>query len=185
MTPAERERAADYLAETRENLVRSTRNLWRAQLQFKPGPDRWSVAECIEHIIVVEGLILGNIEKALQQAPASSKPAMSDDEILRTIVNRASRVKGPERLMPTGRWSHDQLLSEFDAARKRTCDFVASTNSRLREHGYPHPLFGQFDCYQWLLAIGAHGERHRAQAEEVMAEADFPHLSLPNLSTGM
>jgi hypothetical protein len=43
MTPAERERAAAYLAETRENLVCSTRNLWRAQLQFKPAPDRWSV----------------------------------------------------------------------------------------------------------------------------------------------
>jgi uncharacterized damage-inducible protein DinB len=185
MTPAERERAATYLAETRENLVCSTRNLWRAQLQFKPAPDRWSVVECLEHIIVVEGLILSNIEKTLQQAPASSKPAMSDDEILCTIVNRTFRVKGPERLMPTGRWSHDQLLSEFDAARKRTCDFVTSTKAPLREHGYPHPLFGQLDCYQWLLAIGGHGERHRAQAEEIMAEEDFPHLSLPHLSTGM
>jgi hypothetical protein len=122
MTPAERERAAAYLAETRENLVCSTRNLWRAQLQFKPAPDRWS---------------------------------------------------------------HDELLSEFDAARKRTCDFVVSTNAPLREHGYPHPLFGQFDCYQWLLAIGGHGERYRAQAEEVMAGGDFPHLSLPHLNTGM
>ena len=69
MTPAERERAAAYLAETRENLVCSTRNLWRAQLQFKPAPERWSVAECLEHIIVVEGLILSNVEKTLQQAP--------------------------------------------------------------------------------------------------------------------
>jgi len=135
MTPAERERAAAYLAETRENLVCSTRNLWRAQLQFKPALERWSVAECLEHIIVVEGLILSNVEKTLQQAPASSKPAMSDDEILCTIVNRTFRVKGPEHLMPTGRWSHDQLLIEFDAARKRTCDFVASTNAPLREHG--------------------------------------------------
>ena len=57
------------------------------------------MAECLEHIIVVEGLILSNVEKTLQQAPASSKPAMSDDEILCTIVNRTFRVKGPERLM--------------------------------------------------------------------------------------
>ena len=82
MTPAERERAAAYLAETRENLVCSTRNLWRAQLQFKPAPDRWSLAECLEHIVAVEGLILSNIEKTLQQAPASSRLAIIDDEIL-------------------------------------------------------------------------------------------------------
>jgi hypothetical protein len=185
MTPAERDRVASYLADTRERLVSSTRNLWRAQLQFKPAPDRWSVAECLEHIIVVEGLILSSIEKALQQPPASSKPAMSDDEILRTVVDRSFRVRGPERLMPTGRWSHDQLLSEFDAVRKCTCDFAASTNAPLRDHGYPHPMFGHFDCYQWLLAIGGHGERHQAQAEEVMADAGFPHLGLPHLSTGM
>jgi uncharacterized damage-inducible protein DinB len=185
MTPAERERVTFYLAETRENLVGSMRHLWRAQLQFKPAPDRWSVAECLEHIIVVEGLILSNIEKTLQKASASSKPAMSDDEILSTVVNRAFRVKGPERLMPTGRWSHDELLSEFDAVRERTSDFAASTNAPLREHGYPHPMFGHFDCYQWLLAIGGHGERHRAQAEEVMSEAGFPNLRFPDLSTGM
>jgi uncharacterized damage-inducible protein DinB len=185
MTPAERSRVALYLAETRENLVRSTQNLWRAQLQFKPAPDRWSVAECLEHIIVVESLILNNIEKTLQQASPSSKRAMSDDEIMSTVVNRSFRVKGSERLMPTGRWSHDQLLSEFDAVRKRTSDFASSTNAPLREHGYPHPMFGQFDCYQWLLAIGGHGERHRIQAEEVIADAGFPHLSFPDLSTGM
>ena len=185
MTPAERERVTLYLAKTRESLVCSTRNLWRAQLQFKPTPDRWSVAECLEHIIVVEALILTNIEKSLQQESPPFKPAMKDDEILSTVVNRTSRVKGPERLMPTGRWSHDQLLSEFDAARKRTAIFAASTNAPLREHGYPHPMFGQFDCYQWLLMIGAHGERHRAQAEEVMAEAGFPQLRFPNLTAGI
>jgi len=121
----------------------------------------------------------------LQQGSPSFKPDMRDNEILSTVVNRTSRVKGPERLMPTGRWSHDQLLSEFDATRTRTSVFAASTNAPLREHGYPHPMFGQLDCYQWLLMIGAHGECHRAQAEEVMAEAGFPQLRFPNLTTGI
>jgi len=76
--------------------------------------------------------------------------------------------------MPMGRWPHDQLVREFEAARKRTSEFAATTSADLRQAAFPHPMFGPLDCYQWLLLIAAHGERHRAQAEEVMADANFP-----------
>jgi uncharacterized damage-inducible protein DinB len=181
MTPAERERALAYLAETRENLHRSTKNLSPTQLQFKPAPDRWSVAECLEHIAIVEGFILSAINSTLQQPPpASFKPALSDDvldERLKKATERATRVKAPANLEPTGRRPHDQLHSEFDAVRKRTADFVSTTNAPLRQTGFPHPLMGNLDCYQWILLIGGHGERHRAQAEEVMADANFPRAA--------
>ncbi len=181
MTPAERERALAYLAETRENLHRSTKSLSATQLQFKPAPDRWSVAECLEHIAIVEDFILSAINNTLQQPPpASFKPAMSDDvldERLKKATERATRVKAPANLEPTGRRPHDQLHSEFDAVRKRTADFISSTNAPLRQTGFPHPLMGNLDCYQWVLLIGGHGERHRAQAEEVMADANFPRAA--------
>lgn len=177
MTPAERERAAAYLAETRENLLRFASGLSPAQLHYKPGPDRWSVAECLEHIIFVEGFILAKINDVLLREAATSAPAMSDDDIVHAVVGRTSRLKGPDHVMPTGRWAHDQLLPEFQATRARTSQFAASTNAPLRQHGFPHPVFGHIDCYQWLLLIAAHGERHRAQAEEVMAEPGFPRAA--------
>ena len=177
MTPSERERIAAYLTETRENLLRTARNLAPTQLQYKPAPDRWSVAECLEHIVVVETLILDNINNTLQQAAGSSASSFGDDGLRQMVVDRSTRVKGPDRLMPSGRWPDGQLLSEFEAARKRTADFVAATNAQLREYAFPHPMFGPLDCYQWLLLAGAHGERHRAQAEEVMADAGFPRAS--------
>jgi uncharacterized damage-inducible protein DinB len=180
MTPAERERAVAYLAETRENLHRSTKNLSPTQLQFKPAPDRWSVAECLEHIVIVEDFILSTINSTLQQPPGSFKSAISDDvldERLKKATERATRVKAPANLEPTGRRPHDQLHREFDATRKRTADFVSSTNAPLRQSGFPHPILGNLDCYQWVLLIGGHGERHRAQAEEVMADANFPRAA--------
>jgi uncharacterized damage-inducible protein DinB len=177
MTPAERERISAYLNETRENLLRTTSGLSPTQLEYKPASDRWSVAECLEHITVAEGFILGNINKTLQQGADSSTPSVGDDGLVKMVVDRSTRVQGPEFIMPTGRWAHDQLLGEFESARKRTADFVTSTNVELRQHAFPHPMFGELDCYQWLLLIGAHGERHRAQAEEVMADAGFPRAA--------
>ena len=93
------------------------------------------------------------------------------------VVDRSERMKGPERLMPTGRWPHHELRREFESVRKRTSEFAANTDARLRESVFPHPRLGPLDCYQWLLLIAAHGERHRAQAEEVMASAGFPRAA--------
>ncbi|HYL68181.1 MAG TPA: DinB family protein [Candidatus Limnocylindria bacterium] len=177
MTPAERERATTYLAETRERLLRTMRGLSPAQLQYKPAPDRWSVAECVEHIIMVESFLLANVEKTLQRAADSTSPVMGDDAIVQRVVARLTRVKGPDHLMPTARWPHDKLLPEFEGVRRRTAEFTANVTAELRQHTFPHPIFGPCDCYQWLLFIGAHGERHRAQAEEVMADSRFPRAA--------
>lgn len=177
MTPDERERASVYLRETRENLLRTTSSLSPTQLQYKPAPDRWSVAECLEHITLTEDLIFGNINNALQQASESTTSSMGDQGIVQIVADRSTRVKGPERLMPSGRWAHDQLLGEFESVRKRTAEFAATTEVPLRQYSFPHPMLGAIDCYQWLLLIGAHGERHRAQAEEVIADPGFPRAA--------
>ena len=177
MTPTERERAIASLDETRERLLAVAQRLSPSQLAFKPAPDRWSIAECIEHITLVETSILRAIEKTVQQ-PADLPPnAFEDDMLLARVVDRTTRAKGPERLMPTGRWSHDELLREFEAARKRTSEFAATTAAPLRQSGFPHPHFGALDCYQWLLLIPAHGDRHRAQVEEVMASPGYPRAA--------
>jgi uncharacterized damage-inducible protein DinB len=180
MTPAERDRVVSYLADTRENLLRSTRGLSRDQLLFKPAPDRWSVAECLEHIVVVERAVMGRVSGALQQPADPAKCSAfegRDESLVQRIVDRSIPAKAPDIIAPTGRWPHAQLLPEFEAARKSTAEFAASCTADLRRHIAAHPRFGDLDCYQWLLMIGAHGERHRAQAEEVIASAGFPRAA--------
>jgi uncharacterized damage-inducible protein DinB len=177
MTPAERERVLTYLRETQENLLRATRNLSPTQLQYKPAPDRWSVAECLEHLAFTEGLVLNNINNALERPADSSTPGMSDNGVMQLVADRSNRRMAPEPIAPAGRWSHDQVVGEFESARKRTLDFVATTSAQLRQHTFPHPMLGTIDCYQWLLLVGAHGERHRAQAEEIIADAGFPRAA--------
>jgi len=68
-------------------------------------------------------------------------------------------------------------LQQFAAARKRTSEFAAATNADLRRHFLPHPVFGDLDCYQWLLLLGAHCDRHRVQSQEVKASAEFPRAA--------
>ena len=45
----------EYLDETKEKLEESVNNLSEEQLTFKPEEESWSVAQIVEHIVIVEG----------------------------------------------------------------------------------------------------------------------------------
>ena len=57
LTEAEKERALQYLESTRRDVLDATKGLSEAQWNFKPGPDRWSVAQVMEHIAAAEDFI--------------------------------------------------------------------------------------------------------------------------------
>jgi uncharacterized damage-inducible protein DinB len=187
MTAAERETLLKNLEESRERLLRMAKNLSTEQLHYRPAPDRWTVAECVEHIATVEARVLGVIQKTLEAGPDSSKRSAmegKDDALVAGVVARMPRFKAPEPLVPTGRWPDEQLLNEFEAARRQTRAFAAGASADLRRHFYKHPALGELDLYQWLLLIAAHCDRHRVQSEEVMASPGFPrplaNASAPN-----
>jgi len=177
ITAAERNALLKNLADSRERLLGAVQGLSREQLHYRPAPGRWTVAECVEHIAMVEGRVLGLIQKTLSDGPAPGKrSAMEgrDSALSEDVAGRVTRFQAPEYLVPRGQWPDEQLLKEFEAARQRTREFASTTDADLRKHFYAHPVLGELDLYQWLLLIGAHCDRHRAQSEEVMAGAGFP-----------
>src|SRR5215471_16072430 len=55
LAQTDREKGIKYLEQTRDGVVQATKGLSDAQMTFKSGPDRWSVAETLEHIATAEG----------------------------------------------------------------------------------------------------------------------------------
>src|SRR5256885_11519884 len=49
VTQGEKERAVQYLESTKKGVLDATKGLSEAQWNFKPAPDRWSVARSEEH----------------------------------------------------------------------------------------------------------------------------------------
>jgi hypothetical protein len=141
------------------------------------------VAENLEHIIVTEKFVLGRLEGPVQQvpdAPQHSRWQGRDEPFIRKLAEkREDRFQAPERLRPTGRWSIEALVPEFEAARGLSREFAASTQADLRSRFFRHPApaVGEIDFYQLLLLISAHCDRHCTQSEEVMASPGFPRES--------
>ena len=178
MEKTEREQVLHYLADTREMLIRSVDRLTAEQQFFRSAADRWSVADCVEHVTVVETNILKAIQRTLQGPPDPNQPGLTqgkDRTILEMVPSRQTRVKGPDAVMPNGRWPHfEALLLQFEAARERSVRFAAVTQADLRAFAFPHPFLGPLDCYQWLLFLAAHCERHVHHLQEVKTDAAFP-----------
>jgi len=68
---AEREQALKYLAETRAGVVAAVNGLSEAQMRFKPAPERWSVADTLEHITLTECFFVQNVRPQLKRSPAA------------------------------------------------------------------------------------------------------------------
>jgi hypothetical protein len=167
--------ASRHLAITRGCLVESVSGLCAAQWTFKPQNDAWSIAENMEHLVLIEGRIHAIIGK-MSNAPESSfdsKQSEMDNIILTEVPKRAIKVKAPLPLYPTCRWSGPEALQLFIASREQTMQLLAAP--LLRGRVLPHPFFGPWDGYQWLLAVGSHTARHTDQIREIKADPNFPH----------
>jgi hypothetical protein len=178
ISPAERAAAMKALDDSQQKLEAVTGKLTPEQWTFKPGPDRWSIAECVEHIAITERLILAGMRKALAAPPAPGKFNQDrDGQILTKMTNRENRVQAPQEIRPTGLPEYatrESGIAAFAKIRQRSREFAETTQADLRAHGFPHPFFGDLDVYQWLFMLAGHASRHTLQIEEVIASPGFP-----------
>ena len=70
VTQAEKDKALQYLETTKKGVLEATKGLSEAQWNFKPAPDRWSVAQVMEHIAAAEDFIRGMLKEKIMMAPA-------------------------------------------------------------------------------------------------------------------
>ncbi len=177
LTTEEISKAARYLMDARDALVASATGLSSSQWDFKPAPECWSIAEIVEHVVLVENRAQGVIGKMSDAPPPPTgwDAKQVDDFVLATIPGRLQKIQAPAPVTPTRRWSGAEALEHFIETRNHTIELLAAP--ALRGHVLPHPIFGPWEGYQWLLAAAGHSARHTLQIREVKARPDFPQDS--------
>src|SRR5579862_2285621 len=117
LAPSDRDRALAELNASRQQFLDSVAGLSPAQWNFKPDEKTWSVFECAEHIALSEDLIFGGITQwAKGPATPDKKSAVTDDFILKAVVNRTQKFQAPEPLQPKHKFATpDELLEHFKA----------------------------------------------------------------------
>src|SRR5260370_8896339 len=88
VTEAEKDKALQYLETTKKNILEATKGLSEAQWNFKSAPDRWSVAQVMEHIAAAEDFIRGMLKEKVMMAPAgdAGRDVKKTDEAVLALV---------------------------------------------------------------------------------------------------
>ncbi|MEJ0104986.1 MAG: DinB family protein [Bacteroidota bacterium] len=178
LTEKERKDAADILQKTEQGVFDAVKGLSDAQLKYKAAPDRWSIEECVIHIATTEGALWATVDGTLKQ-PANpekrSEIKVTDDKVVPMLEDRSHKVKTAEMLEPKNSpyKTLDEALTAFKTNREKLIEYVKTTDDDLRNHVATLP-FGSFDCYQMILFMAAHSNRHTQQIDEVKADAGYP-----------
>jgi len=178
MTPDARAHVVKLLEDSRAEFLSYLDNVTDAQWTWKPAPERWSVGETAEHILLAEGLLFGQVQQALA-SPANPdwerKTAGKTEFLEKLMVDRSHKAAAPERILPKG-LSRGEVIRRFRQLRAATLRFARETQAPLKEHTteHPFPAFNTLNAYQWLIYIPLHNLRHDQQIAEVKASAGYP-----------
>ena len=174
----DKEHALQYLESTKKGVLDATKGLSDAQWNFKPAPDRWSVAEVMEHLAAAEDMLRGLTQEQIMKSPpvpvrSAEEIKKSDESVLTMVPDRSHKAQAPEPLRPTNRFGSPAAAQKhFVESRASTEEYLRNATG-LREHLGDSPL-GKLDGYEFVLFTAAHSERHTKQMLEVKADPNFP-----------
>jgi uncharacterized damage-inducible protein DinB len=168
-------RATEYLNSTRDALLAAVTGLDASQWDFKPMPVQWSIAEILEHIAIVENRVHSLIGRMKDAPPAEAgrNDAQIDEFVIAAVPQRSTKFEAPPQILPSHQWTPAETLERFTGSRAHTIHLLLNAPF-LRGHVAPHPVFGPWDGYQWILAAAGHAARHTEQIQEVKGCIGFP-----------
>jgi hypothetical protein len=140
----------------------------------QPAPDRWSTAEVLEHLGILEGnitrLLSGLIAKVrageiVAGDPSSPAIATLDPD---RLLDRSRRIVTTEAATPTGNIDADTAWQILEGTRQKLSEVLVDADDLLLDDAiFPHRVFGPLNVYQWITFVGYHEGRHAAQIREI------------------
>lgn len=176
LTEKERETALALLTRSRQVLLDTVEGVNEDQARWKPGPERWSILEYVEHLALGDDALVNLVRRSLH-SPAQEETAEErrtrEQKVRETVIPRGVN-HAPDGLKPSGRFgSLQEAVQAFLAARERTIAYATTTQEDLRSHFAPHPILGQLDGYQWLVGNARHAETHAGHIREIKGMDDL------------
>jgi hypothetical protein len=154
------------------------------QWNFRENPNRWSVAECVEHIARTERAILGGIAFYLSRPPNPlwfEQTSGKLELVRKVVVTRTpggvgSPFQAGGEVLPTEHWDRARGIREFYRSHGELRAFVETMPREIKNRTFlnPFPSIGMLNGYDWLTLAALHVKRHTMQAIEVQEDPGYP-----------
>jgi len=165
---------ADDLARHRAAVLAAVASVPADDLERRPAPDTWSVAQLVDHLRVVEAGTARMLARRIERARASGVGADAREGSVRGVMDRfdvvasATKYVAPETVWPRDDVTAEEALEALAASRETLLATLRDADDLdLTQVKATHPAFGELDGYQWIVWLGQHESRHARQIEAV------------------
>lgn len=141
----------------------------------RASPDAWSALDVLEHLVLVERVVLGpSAEWRTRTSAARSLRDRLRFHMVRLVLRQRIKVTIPsEQMRPTGRVSLAQLRTAWTAQHAALREFVQSLDAAgARRAIFRHPIAGPLTVAQALTLLEVHLSGHTAQVHRLLTDAD-------------
>jgi len=144
---------------------------WRT----RPGEGRWSAAELVAHLMMVERAVIEKADRVTLKSPKRIPLFKRIHLPMALVESRLIRRKTPIPVEPKLLRDKELMLAELREVRGRSLAFLEETRGRdLSDYCWAHPALGTLNAYEWTRFIAAHEVRHTKQMREIAATLPKP-----------
>jgi hypothetical protein len=155
-----------------------------AQLNWKPSAERWSVAQCFDHLLtsnrpyipIVDNVLAGHKQTFWQSMPVL--PGLMGKLLIKSLDPVKGRnLKAPTKFQPAQSDISDSVIDDFVAQQASIVGKMKATaHLELERIIISSPVtsvvtYSLMDAYRVIVV---HEQRHFQQAQRVTAESGFP-----------
>ena len=173
MTDRDRERLIAHLQMTTSWLPDEVSHLSQAQLDYRPAPGKWTIAEVVQHLVLAEPGYWKLVQNGMHQPHAPGfKSRGTDADVLWYGIDRTRhQVTSSDQDARGQTIQISEALAHYAQLRDTMLQYARTTNDDLRGHDVRE---WNVDAYQWFLEISTHSQRHILQIREIKADPGFP-----------
>jgi len=163
--------------------------LTEAQLNWKPALEKWSIAQCLDHLTVTSSrfdtYFTAAVARGRKRWPVSTgpsyRPSLMGGWLIKQVNPETGRnLPAPKVFRPSDSSTIHGALESFLKQQERFLKFVREADgvnynkTKLRSPVTPLMRYSLADAF--VITV-VHGQRHLAQARRVSEMAGFPHNS--------
>ena len=181
----ELERLTDDARALTDDVRRAFGHLTPEQLNWRPSADAWSVAQCLEHLIITNEKEFPALEAALRTGyrnPFWSRPPLLPKLFGRLMLRlfgpeMTRRYKAPRSFRPSQSAIAGTIVEDFAAHQEKLLHLMEQSTRLDAEATMIVSPVTDFVTYSLLdgyrILVG-HEQRHYRQAERITQTKEFP-----------
>ena len=153
----------------REKFKGTLADLTESQLSTLPDGEKWTIAQIVEHVSIVENGITRICSKLLSSAKDNGHLSDGTVKMSNTFTEKSTaatdvKLEAPEMVHPSHGMTIAQSLAAIDEAHDKLNELRPLFEGYDCNTGkFPHPYFGDMSAAEWLLLVGGHEARHLKQ----------------------